>query len=289
MGGCMVETTLDLHSRAYPSNPYGWTVCTSRDVYGIRLMVRATSTALWDDVQAALPPGHTIYAGTSRNLTYSIIWGAESDHAGDHRLYRDATCVYRTRDPHALLHALQSEASWQVAVHATQGMFIHAGAVTYGGRAILLPGTSGAGKSTLVSKLLALGATYYSDEYGVIDPQGRLRPFPCLVTLKDRPNGARRLRPDEFGGATGHAPAAVALVAFPTYVPGTTLHVERLARSQAALYLLEHMPAARLNPRHAMRAAGHAASGALCVGMRYGESTGEAESLIALLDETLDR
>src|SRR5277367_3536052 len=42
---------------------------------------------------------------------------------------------------------------------------VHAGAVLWRGRALLLPGGTHAGKSSLVTELLRRGATYYSDEY----------------------------------------------------------------------------------------------------------------------------
>lgn len=134
-------------------------------------------------------------------------------------------------------------------------MFIYAGAVTYGGRAIVLPGTSGAGKSTLVAQLLRLGADYYSDEYAVVDSRGWLRPFPCLLKLKDGLLGPRRVPAEEFGARVGEAPAPVELLVFPRYPTDTALHSEPLTKSRAALHLLEHMPAARLNPGFALAAA----------------------------------
>ena len=61
-----------------------------------------------------------------------------------------------------------------VAEHAPEYVFLHAGVVAWEDRALLLPGQSHAGKSTLVAELVRAGATYYSDEFALLDSQGRV-------------------------------------------------------------------------------------------------------------------
>jgi HprK-related kinase A len=55
------------------------------------------------------------------------------------------------------------------AIGLARYLLIHAGAVAYGGSAILMPGASGAGKSTLVAALALAGFRYLSDELAVVD------------------------------------------------------------------------------------------------------------------------
>lgn len=58
-------------------------------------------------------------------------------------------------------------------------LWIHAGAVSFAGRAIVLAGPSGEGKSTIVEALLDWGCSYLSDEIAPIDPvDGTVLPFP---------------------------------------------------------------------------------------------------------------
>ncbi len=64
-----------------------------------------------------------------------------------------------------------------VAEYAPEFVFVHAGVVAWQGRALLLPGVSHAGKSTLVAELVRAGATYYSDEFALLDSHGRVHPF----------------------------------------------------------------------------------------------------------------
>ena len=60
-----------------------------------------------------------------------------------------------------------------LSTHCRTHVLVHAGAVTWRGSGIILPGPSRSGKSTLVIALLEMGATYYSDELAVLDPSGQ--------------------------------------------------------------------------------------------------------------------
>ena len=69
---------------------------------------------------------------------------------------------------------------------------VHAGAVLWGERALLLPGVTHAGKSSLVAELLRRGATYFSDEYALIDSEGRVHPYPRPLLLGMAPRSSFR-------------------------------------------------------------------------------------------------
>src|ERR687894_479249 len=49
--------------------------------------------------------------------------------------------------------------------------------VARGGRALVRPGPSLSGKTTLVAALVRSGAAYLSDEFAVLDPEGRVHPY----------------------------------------------------------------------------------------------------------------
>ena len=55
---------------------------------------------------------------------------------------------------------------------------VHSGIVQWNGRALLLPGATHSGKSSLVAELLRRGATCFSDEFALIDAEGRAHPYP---------------------------------------------------------------------------------------------------------------
>ena len=263
-----------------------WEARYTRRSYGIWLEVRATSVFHRNEIDDVLPPGRHEHGHGAAQLPYSIVWGQDSDGPdtdGEHWLFFDRVCLYRGSDPDELVSMLHSDATWRVATHSLDGTFIHAGAVTHSDIGLVLPGSSGAGKSTLVTQLLRLGARYYSDEYAVIDERGRLHPFPSLIRLKEPPRAIRRVRPQELGARIGEEPSKVGLIAFPAFMADSDFRIEELTRSQASLYLLQHMPAARISPEAALTAATAATANATCIRVQYGESAQAAAALVGLV------
>lgn len=64
-------------------------------------------------------------------------------------------------------------------------LFIHAGAVAFAGRAMILIGHSGAGKTSTVAALVRRGAEYLSDEVALLDPAtGTVVPFVLPMAVK---------------------------------------------------------------------------------------------------------
>jgi hypothetical protein len=82
------------------------------------------------------------------------------------------------------LDLLESLLHFQAAQAAREYVFIHAGVVAWEGRAIVLPGRSMSGKTSLVAALIGKGATYYSDEYTVLDKDGYVHPYPKDLSLR---------------------------------------------------------------------------------------------------------
>lgn len=67
----------------------------------------------------------------------------------------------------------------------TRRLFIHAGAVAFAGRAMILIGHSGAGKTSTVAALVRRGAAYLSDEVALLDPAtGIVAPFVLPMAVK---------------------------------------------------------------------------------------------------------
>ena len=73
-----------------------------------------------------------------------------------------------------ILDTLESDLQLHVAEQARRRLFVHAGVVGWKGRAIVIPGRSFTGKTTLVAELVRAGASYYSDEYALIDSRGKI-------------------------------------------------------------------------------------------------------------------
>lgn len=93
-------------------------------------------------------------------------------------------------------------------------VLLHAGAVEFDGRVVVVTGESGRGKSTLTAALVRAGGAYLTDELVIIEPENlRVRPYPkpldldptSLELLELPPDDGfvvakRHVAPDELGG-----------------------------------------------------------------------------------------
>jgi hypothetical protein len=209
--------------------------------------IRTNRVELLDEVIPRLPPGWKPSASSTVDLLFSLRGGGETGRKGVrafHLLYLGAGRLARTHDLDALFEIFESELHHLVAAFAPARLFLHAGVVGWRGRAIVLPGSSFAGKSTLVTALVRAGATYYSDEYAVLDTKGRVHPFARPLSLRE-PEGVRRCGVEELGGRAGTTPHPVGLVALTEYRPGRQWRPTRLSPGQACLGLLAQTVPAR--------------------------------------------
>ncbi len=104
-----------------------------------------------------------------------------------------------------------------VGEHAPGLVFLHAGAVGWKGKSIIMPAESFQGKSTLVTELVRAGCEYYSDDFAVLDENAYLRPFPRKISRRTEDFKTYELSIDDIGGKTGTAaiePGVVLLTAF---------------------------------------------------------------------------
>lgn len=98
-----------------------------------------------------------------------------------------------------------------------------------------------AGKSLLVSELLRRGATYFSDEYALIDAEGWVHPYPRPLLLRDGQDSFPVL-PTEWNQATAHTAAPVGWILSLVYQPASIRRLTAVPKSHALLTLLRNTP-----------------------------------------------
>ena len=164
---------------------------------------------------------------------------------------------------------------------------IHAGVVEWKGRALILPGGTHSGKSTLVAELLRQGATYFSDEYALVDHEGIAHPYP-------RPLLVRRGSPQQFpvlaeqcNAKTGNNPARVGWIVAVVYDPAGRWQMNPLPQSMALIHLLQNTPHALAESPSIMGAFERAVAGAHCYAGTRLEAGEAAAEILRLADSTL--
>jgi hypothetical protein len=264
-----------------------WVAGISFVSYGLRIGIRVNERAVLDHLLERLPPGWKPTSLAPVERLYSVIAGGPSAGARGRRLnvlYAGTERLARTRELDYLLDALESDLHLYVAEMAHQRLFVHAGVVGWGEQAIVIPGRSFSGKSTLVAALVRAGATYYSDEFAVLDGQGLVYPYPRPLALRGEAGGKPgRLAADALGGRCGDQPVPVGLIAITKYRVGARWQPRPLSPGEAALVLLANTVSIRRQPGIALAKLKEVAAKARALkGMR-----GEAEETVGPLIQAL--
>jgi hypothetical protein len=107
-----------------------------------------------------------------------------------------------------------------VGENAKDLVFLHAGAVSWKGRSIIMPADSFKGKSTLTTELVRAGCEYYSDDFAVLDADANLHPFPRKIARRTEDFKTYEIDIDDIGGKIGTEPLEPGIVLFTGYENG---------------------------------------------------------------------
>lgn len=167
---------------------------------------------------------------------------------------------------------------------ARRALFVHAAVVAWGDEVVVVPGRSHTGKSTFAAEAVRQGATYFSDEFAVLDRDGLVHPYARSLCLRT-PDGARRHVPVEaLPGVAATEPARPTVVLSTWFEPECRWNPRSLAGSRAALLLIDNTVLARKEHREALRLGSHlATSTTTFVGPR-----GEAAETVTRLRRQLE-
>jgi hypothetical protein len=246
------------------------------EAFGVRIGVTTDPAALLDRVVALLPPGSRACPTTAVEISFGIL----ADEDGSYRFTREGSPVMVGVDLDFALLLLDNQIRISVGLHAPNRIFVHAGVVAHRGRAIVLPGLSFAGKTTLVVALIGAGATYYSDEFAVLDEQGRVHPYAKSLSIRQRERAQSDHDVESFGGSAGAEPLRIGAVVFTKYRAGAEWEPTRLSPARGALAMLEHTLPVLQRSEESIRAIRRAIDGAVFLEGDRGEARATARRLL---------
>src|SRR5262245_47575049 len=250
---------------------------------GAVIGVRVSDATLQPAVRRIVPPGARVGNAIVADAKFSILVkhrGARRVFAPMHRLYEGTRCLFETRDLDALLARLESDVHFAMACHARTKLFVHAGVVGWKGGAVLLPGRTHAGKTSLVAALMRAGATYYSDEYAVLDDAGLVHPFARSLGVRDAAGRIRVLSPGTLGPVADRA-APIALIVATRHVAGARWRPTPMSPGETVLSLLDNTLAAQSRPGDVLRILSKAVVGARALRGPRGDAGRVAVRLLA--------
>jgi hypothetical protein len=260
----------------------GWAAGLTFKSYGVRFGVRADDPTVLARLAEFLPPGtHEAPPGIVERL-YSIRTGVGVERRGVRRfnlLYADHVRRARAVDLEELFERFESDLQLFVAEAARRRVFVHAGVVGWKGRAVLVPGRSFSGKTTLTAELVRAGATYYSDEFAVLDSEGRVHPYAKPLAVREGFR-QRRVSVEEFGGRAATRPLPVGLVVVSEFKEGARWRPRALTPGQGSLALLANTVPARRRPSEVLETLAKVVGTAAVLRGSRGEAAEAARSIL---------
>jgi hypothetical protein len=250
------------------------------EAYGTQLRICTNSRELLDHIALMLPPGSRRRPRSSKQHVLGLL----DEGNGIYSIYRpDGACIHDAPGQEYALIMLESQIEAHIAHDATEFVFIHAGVVADGGRAIVIPGRSFSGKTTLVRALVDAGALYYSDEFAALDQTGRVLPYAKRLNVRRPHEGTDDYSVEQLGGVAGVEPLRMGLLIATRFRPGAEWQPRQLTAGAGALAMLEHAVPAQARPEQTLRVLKMALQGAVILEGERGEATDVACVLLDTL------
>jgi len=268
----------------------GWAAGISFKSYGARIGIRVNDLAAFEHLLDYMPPAWKPSSSPIVDDLFSLIVGGTT--LGDrvrryNLLYWSSERLARTMDLDEVLETLESSLHFSVALRARRRLFVHAGVVSWRGRAIVIPGLSSSGKTTLVEALVRAGGTYYSDEYAVFDTSGRVYPYAKPLSIKGKLDERPKKCVVEGLDRLGFKPLPVGLVVVTEYKPNARWRPRVLSPGKALLALLDNTVLARVRSKFALKTLQRAVSSAIALKGKRGEAQNVVPSLLKRLEESI--
>ena len=253
------------------------------EAYGVRLAVRASRPVLLERIRQFLPPGWQPCPPAAAECRFSL----STDGSGVFYLARDGDQLSGTTsvDLDLVLELLDTQLRLYVGTNSPDAIFIHAGVVAHRGRAMVIPSPSFAGKTTLVAALVSEGASYYSDEFAVIDREGLVQPYAKPLSMRNGGWEQTHHPLESLGWVAGEEPIPLGMIVITSYRPGTEWNPKRLSAGAGAMALLANAVPARERPQEVMHTVSHAAEGAVVIESDRDEADAIAPLLLAELEQ----
>lgn len=234
---------------------------------GLSLGFRWDGPGLSQVVEEVLLPNWERTAGPAQ-----FLFGLRRHSDGEIEISRNGERLARATDRVSASHKLQQLVQQELATRAGHFVFVHAGVVLWEDSLVVLPGASRAGKSTLVKAMVDAGARYFSDEFAVLDGEGRVHAYPRSLWM--RVGHSRRVATPArcLGWGPELTPRRAEGFLFATFRQGARWQPRPLTSATAILELLRHAPAVREQPQRILRLLARGVQAATCVQSERGET-----------------
>lgn len=225
------------------------------DSFGVRFALEAEHEVWLDNIRSRLSLVFGDLISFRDQINSSVSIRLSSNTEGSVTVIDSVEEIEKRYSPEYLAEAVESLVRIRVGDLAEKHVFVHAGAVAIGGKALVLPGRSRSGKSTLVAELLRMGAQYLSDEYAVVDEEGLVHAFPKPLSLRieGEANTQRDVPAETLGAESILSPIACGMILVTEYKAGSRFAPEGLSRAEGMMEILRHTVPVRRNTEFSLK------------------------------------
>jgi hypothetical protein len=258
--------------------------CLAIDAYGLSVGIRSNDSSILELLPAHFPFGCAPPKTNRLDRQYSFRAVKQSE-AGKHKnivLRQGPNLLTETEELEEALQIFENDLEIYVAERAPRHVFVHAGVVGWSGGAILIPGRSFSGKSSLVAALCHLGATYYSDEFAVLDPQGRVHPYRRPLHLRQAVPHVPSPKPENPAQSAALAPLPIRLIILTYFQQSARWNPQPLSQGQAILHLMANTMCAQRQPQAVLTVLNRSLRSACVIQSPRGEAREAAHHLLSL-------
>jgi hypothetical protein len=222
--------------------------------FGVSWAIQADDISAYHLLLDRLPPGAAPVSGRTTVSSYAFRTVPPATPGDDpsYLLLANGKPLLRSSEPADIAEAFEENLNWLVAEHSQRRVFVRAGVVGWRDRAIVIVGGPRTGKSTLVRALVACGATYYSDEYAVLDG-GNVEPYRSRPREWIGEGGGLGYLLDEIRGGQPSRALPVGIVVFSPFQPGAVFKPKLISRGKSLLGLFKQAVASQRRPEQVLR------------------------------------
>ena len=253
------------------------------EAFGARIGVQSPRE-IASRIKPRLPPRAEPTAPERLDVVYRIEPSGDAEQRDLERfsLSCDAAETDFTGTLEAVCRELESDMHFHVAVSARGYLFVHAGVVEWGGRALAIPGRTFAGKSSLVLALVAAGGRYFSDEYAVFDDQGMVHSYMKPLSQRRVDQEPLLHPPESLGSPSEQTPVPLGKTIVTRFREGSVWDPRVLTAAEVMMALFDNTVAAQAHPDYALAVLAQAIQGSDGLAGDRGEA---ADVVAALLDQ----
>lgn len=261
----------------------------SFQTYGVRIGIKINESEMLEKVRKKLPEilPTGFEAIDSKEIEHLFYFRLKQD--GDYELQlqqkgRENIIYDECRG--SAFDLLDNQLHLTIGEFTNSYVFIHAGVVSWKGKAIIIPARSFQGKTTLLAELVKQGAEYYSDEFALIDNEGYVHPFPLMLSVYNTDDESYKyISIESIGGKTGTTPIPAEMVLITEYKSGAAWKPKKLDFGSGLTEMALNTVPMRHNPAQSLKVLSTVANQALMVKSKRGEAKEAAQQILKFADK----